>query len=68
MIEKSIQELDLSALIRKKKKYFASPPAWEDQVMYFLMLDRFSDGKEQGLPGSEGKGGFQRDHSVIPAG
>src|SRR4029450_8818180 len=24
------------------------PAAWEDQVLYFLLLDRFSDGKEQG--------------------
>lgn len=26
--------------------YYPSPLAWEDQVLYFLMLDRFSDGNE----------------------
>lgn len=25
-----------------------SPAAWEDQVLYFLLLDRFSDGNEAG--------------------
>lgn len=28
--------------------YFPSPVAWEDQVLYFMMLDRFSDGHEDG--------------------
>jgi glycosidase len=32
----------------RREKYTASPAAWEDQTLYFLMLDRFSDGKEQG--------------------
>ena len=27
---------------------FPSPIAWEDQAFYFLMLDRFSDGRENG--------------------
>ncbi|TAN71525.1 MAG: hypothetical protein EPN17_01090 [Methylobacter sp.] len=27
--------------------YYPSPSAWEDQVLYFLMLDRFSDNKEK---------------------
>jgi glycosidase len=34
--------------IRSDRKFFPSPVAWEDQVLYFLMLDRFSDGKENG--------------------
>ena len=25
-----------------------SPAAWEDQVFYFLLVDRFSDGQEDG--------------------
>jgi glycosidase len=25
-----------------------SPPAWEDEVLYFLLVDRFSDGQEDG--------------------
>jgi hypothetical protein len=27
---------------------FPSPITWEDQTFYFLMLDRFSDGRENG--------------------
>ncbi len=29
------------------KEYFPSPPAWEDQVIYFLLPDRFSNGEER---------------------
>jgi glycosidase len=45
MPEKSLSELDLRAL-RANRKYFPSPAHWEDEVIYFLLLDRFSDGKE----------------------
>jgi glycosidase len=45
MPEKSLSELDLKA-ITANRQYFPSPRHWEDQVIYFLMLDRFSDGKE----------------------
>ncbi len=48
MAEKSLKDLDLEAVIRQHGKYTGSPVAWEDQVMYFLMLDRFSDGQENG--------------------
>jgi glycosidase len=44
-IEKSLLELDFAALTQRK--YTPSPAAWEDQVLYFLLLDRFSDGKEK---------------------
>jgi len=44
-IEKSLLELDFAALTRRA--FTPSPAAWEDQVMYFLLLDRFSDGKEK---------------------
>jgi glycosidase len=44
-IEKSILELDFAKLTQRK--FTSSPPAWEDQVLYFLLLDRFSDGKEK---------------------
>jgi glycosidase len=46
MVEKSLKEINLPALTRRS--YYPSPAAWEDQVLYFLMLDRFSDGREQG--------------------
>ena len=45
-IERSLLELDFAALTRGP--FTPSPVAWEDQVLYFLMLDRFSDGKERG--------------------
>ena len=45
MAEKSLGEVDFSVLLRGKQ-FFGSPVAWEDEVLYFLMLDRFSDGLE----------------------
>ncbi len=43
---RSLKDIPWQAMGREK--YTASPAAWEDQVLYFLMLDRFSDGREQG--------------------
>jgi glycosidase len=34
--------------------FTASPAAWEDQVLYFLLLDRFSDGQETGYRDNDG--------------
>jgi hypothetical protein len=45
-IEKSLLDIDFAALMRGP--FTPSPAAWEDQVLYFLMLDRFSDGNERG--------------------
>jgi glycosidase len=45
-IERSLLELDFASLMQRK--FTPSPAAWEDQVLYFLMLDRFSDGNEKG--------------------
>ena len=45
-IEKSLLDVDFAALTRGP--FTPSPAAWEDQVLYFLMLDRFSDGNEKG--------------------
>ena len=44
-IEKSLLELDFASLTRRT--FTPSPAAWEDHVLYFLLLDRFSDGKEK---------------------
>lgn len=44
-IEKSLMELDFAALTRRA--FTPSPAAWEDQVLYFLLLDRFSNGREK---------------------
>jgi glycosidase len=46
-IERSLKDIDWSA-ITANRKYYKSPAAWEDQVLYFLLLDRFSNGKEYG--------------------
>ena len=45
-IEKSLLDLDFAELTRRK--FTPSPAAWEDQVLYFLLVDRFSDGNEVG--------------------
>ena len=47
MAAKSLAEVDLRSILRGKR-YFPSPTAWEDQVLYFLLVDRFSDGNETG--------------------
>lgn len=46
MAEKSLRELDLRSLTANRS-FFPSPDHWEDQVIYVLMVDRFSDGKEK---------------------
>jgi len=45
-IEKTLVEIDFVSLTRQA--FTPSPTAWEDQVLYFLLLDRFSDGNERG--------------------
>src|SRR5262245_1903330 len=44
-IEKSLLELDFARLTQRS--FTPSPEAWEDQVLYFVLLDRFSDGNEK---------------------
>ena len=46
MVEQRLTDLDFEAL--RTRQCFPSPVAWEDQVLYFLLVDRFSDGSEQG--------------------
>jgi glycosidase len=45
MAEKSLSELNLARLVAGGP-FFPSPTHWEDEVIYFLMTDRFSDGRE----------------------
>jgi len=45
MPENSLRELNLKALTADHQ-YFTSPRHWEDEVIFFLMLERFSVGKE----------------------
>jgi glycosidase len=53
MTEKRLADLDLAAL--RRRAFHPSPAAWEDQVLYFLLLDRFSDGRERGYRGNDGE-------------
>lgn len=53
MPEKSLTDIDFTVLC--DRSFFPSPSAWEDQVLYFVMLDRFSDGHEQGYRGNNGR-------------
>lgn len=46
LIEQRLSEIDWPALT--ERPFTPSPAAWEDEVLYFLMLDRFSDGRETG--------------------
>lgn len=39
--------MDLASLAADRT-YFPSPSHWEDEVFYFLLVDRFSDGNEDG--------------------
>ena len=43
---RSIADIDFADLT--KRTYTPSPSCWSDQVLYFVMLDRFSDGRERG--------------------
>ena len=52
-MEQRLSDVDLTALTAGRT-YFASPAAWEDEVLYFLMLDRFSDGRENGCRDNTG--------------
>jgi glycosidase len=55
VLERSVKEINLKQLTAELK-YYPSPASWEDQTLYFLLLDRFSDGKEyEGFADLEGK-------------
>ena len=45
--ERRLADIDFAGLTRRRT-YFPSPAAWEDEVLYFLFVDRFSDGHEFG--------------------
>jgi glycosidase len=47
-----LQDVNLTAL--RRRRFTPSPAAWEDQVLYFMMLDRFSDGNETGYRDNQG--------------
>ena len=46
-VEKRLRDIDFRFLV-DNRKFHPSPASWADEVLYFLFLDRFSDGREQG--------------------
>lgn len=51
-----ISDLDLKQLISDHNApYFPSPPRWEDEVLYFMLVDRFSDGQEKSFLDVDGR-------------
>jgi glycosidase len=46
MVEQRLADIDFGQLC-SGRTYFESPRAWEDEVLYFFLPDRFSDAKEQ---------------------
>ena len=49
----SIAEIDWESL--RQNRFHPSPTAWEDQTIYFLLADRFSDGNEDGYRDNSGE-------------
>lgn len=47
-----ISDIDWTAL--RRERHHPSPAAWEDQVLYFALVDRFSDGREDGYRDVDG--------------
>ena len=43
----SLHEIDWSTL-KQDREFYPSPVNWQDEVLYFLFVDRFSDGHEYG--------------------
>ena len=44
---RSLREINWPSLI-KDREFYPSPTAWQDELLYFLFVDRFSDGSEYG--------------------
>ena len=42
--------ISTSLPLPRRQRYTASPVDWRDEVLYFLLVDRFSDGKESTRP------------------
>ncbi|MBM7556555.1 alpha-amylase family glycosyl hydrolase [Halanaerobacter jeridensis] len=61
---KSIDNINLKKLIQNKD-YYPSPDAWEEEVLYFLLVDRFSNGveEEQYDPNSDYESAFASEDS-----
>ena len=51
----------------ERQSYFPSPVDWRDQVLYFLLVDRFSDGREDTRPLLD-KANLQAARPTLPNG
>jgi glycosidase len=49
----ALEQVDWADL--RNRPHHPSPAAWEDQVFYFLLVDRFSDGREDGYRDAHGQ-------------
>lgn len=47
LIEKTLSEIHWADLTTAHE-YYPSPTSWDDELLYFLFIDRFSDGSEYG--------------------
>src|SRR5829696_4280207 len=50
----SVRLADLDWARFRGRTYHPSPSSWADQVLYFLLVDRFSDGREDGYRDVDG--------------
>ncbi len=41
------QSIDDDVTLPRRQEYHPSPVDWRDEVLYFLLVDRFSDGRER---------------------
>ena len=58
----SVRAVDLP----RREQFFPSPADWRDEVIYFLLPDRFSDGQEDGRARLDRRQSRQRTASRIP--
>jgi glycosidase len=54
MVLQRLSDIKLETARPVGSALYPSPLAWEDQVFYFLMVDRFSDGQERGYRDNSG--------------
>jgi glycosidase len=50
MLRKPRPEHVREIVLPRRSEYFPSPVDWQDEVLYFLFVDRFSDGREHERP------------------
>ena len=46
-VEQRLGDIDFQSLVANRH-FYPSPQSWTDELLYFLLVDRFSDGKEYG--------------------